>query len=181
MTGKRRICSAVARAGGIGFITPRSFPTPRFPRATAGAHDLSDGKPFGVNLYISARPEANQMRRYSLRFYRRACEFVETRGSRQRNSCQRSDAGMIVMHKCTTLRHARSRRKLALTLLRSSALKLEAIGMDMIGTMVQGAVVPQELDAGRLGDWYGDRSTTCCVPCAGCSRYAGCHSHGGGG
>ena len=54
--------SAVARAGCIGFMTPRSFPTPEdFREQLRKAHDLSDGKPFGVNLYISARPESNQL------------------------------------------------------------------------------------------------------------------------
>jgi NADH:quinone reductase (non-electrogenic) len=152
--------SAVARAGGIGFITPRSFPTPEdFREQLRMAHDQSDGKPFGVNLYISARPEANQLLETFLEIsIDENVRFVETAGFSPKAFMPRiKDAGITVMHKCTTLRHAVSAQNAGVDAI--IILGAEAgghPGMDMIGTMVQGAKVPQALDvpvalAGGMG------------------------------
>lgn len=152
--------SAVARAGGIGFITPRSFPTPEdFREQLRMAHDQSDGKPFGVNLYISARPEANRLLETFLEIsIEENVKFVETAGfSPKAFMPQIKDAGITVIHKCTTLRHAMSAQSAGVDAI--IILGAEAgghPGMDMIGTMVQGATVPQALDvpvalAGGMG------------------------------
>ena len=152
--------SAVARAGGIGFITPRSFPTPEdFREQLRKADDLSDGKPFGVNLYISARPESNQLLQTFLDIsIDEGVKFVETAGFSPKEFIPKiKDAGITVMHKCTTLRHAMSAQKAGVDAI--AILGAEAgghPGMDMIGTMVQGAIVPQALEvpvvlAGGMG------------------------------
>ena len=152
--------SAVARAGCIGFMTPRSFPTPEdFREQLRKAHDLSDGKPFGVNLYISARPESNQLLQTFLDIsIEEGVKFVETAGFSPKEFIPKiKDAGITVMHKCTTLRHALSAQKAGVDAI--AILGAEAgghPGMDMIGTMVQGAIVPQELSvpvvlAGGMG------------------------------
>jgi NAD(P)H-dependent flavin oxidoreductase YrpB (nitropropane dioxygenase family) len=152
--------AAVARAGCIGFITPRSFPTPDdFREQLRKAHDLSDGKPFGVNLYISARPEANQLLQTFLDIsIDEGVKFVETAGFSPKGFMPRiKDAGIKVMHKCTTLRHAVSAQNAGVDAI--AILGAEAgghPGMDMIGTMVQGAIVPNGLDipvvlAGGMG------------------------------
>jgi len=152
--------SAVARAGGIGFITPRSFPTPEdFREQIRKAHDLSDGKPFGVNLYISARPEANQLLETFLEIsIEENVKFMETAGFSPKMFLPRiKDAGIKVIHKCTTLRHAVSAQNAGVDAV--IILGAEAgghPGRDMIGTMVQGATVPQALDvpvvlAGGMG------------------------------
>ncbi len=152
--------SAVARAGGIGFITPRSFPTPEdFREQLRMAHDQSDGKPFGVNLYISARPEANELLETFLDIsIEEGVKFIESAGFSPKAFMPRiKDAGITVMHKCTTLRHAVSAQNAGVDAI--IILGAEAgghPGRDMIGTMVQGATVPQELDvpvvlAGGMG------------------------------
>ena len=152
--------SAVARAGCIGFITPRSFPTPGdFREQLRKAHDLSEGKPFGVNLYISARPEANELLQTFLDIsIAEGVRFVETAGFSPKAFMPKiKDAGITVMHKCTTLRHALSAQNAGVDAI--AILGAEAgghPGMDMIGTMVQGAIVPHELDvpvvlAGGMG------------------------------
>lgn len=151
---------AVARAGGIGFITPRSFPTPEDFRAEIRkAHEISDGRPFGVNLYISARPEANELLQTFLDIsIEEGVRFVETSGFSPKAFMPRiKDAGITVIHKCATLRHARSAERAGVDAI--AILGAEAgghPGMDMIGTMVQGALVPQALDvpvvlAGGMG------------------------------
>ena len=152
--------SAVARAGAIGFITPRSFSTTEeFRDQLRKAHDLSDGKPFGVNLYISARPESNDLLQIFLQILiDEKVKFVETAGFSPRAFMPKlKDAGITVMHKCTTLRHALSAQKAGVDAI--AILGAEAgghPGMDMVGTMVQGSIVPPELDipvvlAGGMG------------------------------
>lgn len=152
--------SAVARAGGIGFMTPRSFPTPEdFRLEIRKAQELSDGKPFGVNLYISARPEANELLELFLDIsIEEGVRFVETAGYSPKAFLPRiKDAGITVTHKCTSLRHAESAARAGVDAI--IILGAEAgghPGMDMIGTMVQGAIVPGALDvpvilAGGMG------------------------------
>ena len=152
--------SAVARAGGIGFITPRSFPTSEeFREQLRLAHDQSDDKPFGVNLYISARPEANELLETFLEIsIDEGVKFIESAGFSPKAFMPRiKDAGMTVIHKCTTLRHAVSAQNAGVDAI--IILGAEAgghPGRDMIGTMVQGATVPQALDvpvalAGGMG------------------------------
>jgi NADH:quinone reductase (non-electrogenic) len=137
---------AVVNAGGMGFITPRSFPTPEDFRAEVRrCFEITDGKPFGVNLYVSARPEANEL---LMKFLDISIEegvgFIETAGYSPREFLPRiKDAGIKVIHKCTTLRHALSAEKAGVDAV--IILGAEAgghPGMQLIGTMVQGAQVP---------------------------------------
>ncbi|PPR09344.1 MAG: Nitronate monooxygenase [Alphaproteobacteria bacterium MarineAlpha11_Bin1] len=152
--------SAVARSGGIGFLTPRSFPTPEdFREQIRKSHDQSDGKPFGVNLYVSAQPESNQLLQTFLDIsIDEGVKFVETAGFSPKEFMPKiKDAGITVMHKCTTVRHALSAQKAGVDAI--AILGAEAgghPGVDMVGTMVQGAIVPRELDvpvvlAGGMG------------------------------
>ena len=65
-------------------MTPRSFPTPEdFREKVRTAHDLSDGKPFGVNLHI-VRPEPNQLLQTFLDISIEGVKFVEMPGFRLR-------------------------------------------------------------------------------------------------
>ncbi|NKB21324.1 MAG: nitronate monooxygenase [Alphaproteobacteria bacterium] len=151
---------AVVNAGGMGFITPRSFPTLDDYRVQLRkCREITEGKPFGVNIYVSARPEANEELGVFLDVaIEEKVEFVETAGFSPKAFMPRiKDAGMKVIHKCTTLRHAQSAVNAgadAITILGAEAGGHP--GMNMIGSIVQGAVVPEGLDvpvalAGGLG------------------------------
>ena len=151
---------AVVNAGGMGFITPRSFPTKEDYRAELNkCRKITGGRPFGVNIYVSARPEANEELGVFLDIaIEEKVEFVETAGFSPKAFLPRiKDAGMKVIHKCTTLRHARSAAAAgvdAITILGAEAGGHP--GMNMIGGIVQGVVVPEGLDvpvvlAGGLG------------------------------
>ncbi len=151
---------AVVNAGGMGFITPRSFPTVDDYRAQLHkCREITEGKPFGVNIYVSARPEANEELAVFLDVaIEEKVEFVETAGFSPKAFMPKiKDAGITVIHKCTTLRHAQSAVRAgvdAITILGAEAGGHP--GMEMIGGIVQGAVVPEGLDvpvvlAGGLG------------------------------
>jgi NAD(P)H-dependent flavin oxidoreductase YrpB (nitropropane dioxygenase family) len=151
---------AVVNAGGMGFITPRSFPTKEDYRdQLRTCREITGGKPFGVNIYVSARPETNEALGEFLDLaIEEGVAYVETAGYSPKAFMPRiKDAGMIVIHKCTTLRHAQSAVRAgvdAITILGAEAGGHP--GMDMIGTMVQGALAPAALDvpvvlAGGMG------------------------------
>ena len=151
---------AVVNAGAMGFITPRSFPTAEDFRAELRrCREITEGKPFGVNLYVSARPESNAGLSTFLDIaIEEGVRFVETAGYSPREFLPRiRDAGMRVIHKCTTLRHALSAERAGVDAV--AILGAEAgghPGMGMVGTMVQGAVVPPQLSipvvlAGGMG------------------------------
>jgi nitronate monooxygenase len=140
---------AVVNAGGMGFITPRSFPSPEaFRDELRRCWRITDGKPFGVNLYVSARPEANaELATFLDIAIEENVRFVETAGYSPREFLPRiKDAGITVIHKCTTLRHALSAESAgvdAVTILGAEAGGHP--GMRLVGTMVQGALVPGAL------------------------------------
>jgi nitronate monooxygenase len=152
--------AAVVNAGGMGFITPRSFPDEDAYRVELQkCRELTGGKPFGVNIYVSARPEANEALARCLDIaIEEKVAFVETAGYSPKAFLPRiKDAGMKVIHKCTTLRHAESAARAGVDAI--AILGAEAgghPGADLIGGMVQGALVPRALDipvvlAGGMG------------------------------
>ena len=151
---------AVVNAGGMGFMTPRSFPTLDHYRAQLRkCREITEGKPFGGNIYVSARPEANEELGIFLDVaIEEKVEFVETAGFSPKEFLPRiKGAGMKVIHKCTTLRHAQSAAKAGVDAV--AILGAEAggrPGANMIGGIVQGAVVPGGVDvpvvlAGGIG------------------------------
>jgi nitronate monooxygenase len=140
---------AVVNAGGMGFITPRSFPDAAAYRAELRrCRAITGGRPFGVNLYVSARPEANrELETFLAIAIEEGVEFVETAGFSPKAFLPAiKDAGMKVIHKCTTLRHALSAERAGVDAI--TILGMEAgghPGSGMIGAMVQGATVPAAL------------------------------------
>lgn len=151
---------AVVNAGGMGFITPRSFPTDdAFREALKRCAGITGGKPFGVNLYVSARPEANEpLKRFMDIAIAEGVRCAETAGYRPDAFLPAlKAAGMTVIHKCTSLRHALAAEKAGVDAV--TILGMEAgghPGMQLVGTMVQGAVVPHALNvpvvlAGGMG------------------------------
>jgi nitronate monooxygenase len=106
--------AAIGEAGGIGFITAESLETPEDLRQEIRKlRDLTD-KPFGVNL--SMIPEFGLPER-TLKFCDVVCEegvkVVETAGRSPEPLMPVLKAGGVkVIHKLTSVRHARSAQKL---------------------------------------------------------------------
>ena len=106
--------SKICNAGGIGFITAETFGTPENLREELKKmHDLTD-RPFGVN--ISLIPEFDVGDR-TLRFVDVICEegvkVMETAGQSPEFLLSKTrEAGIKVMHKCTTVRHAETAQRI---------------------------------------------------------------------
>lgn len=106
---KHRFVASVARAGGIAFMTPRSYPDDAaFRDGLRKCRDLCEGKPFGVNLYVSSRPAENAiLLEMAETLIAEGVRYVETAGGSPAEILPiLKDSGVTVMHKATTLRHA---------------------------------------------------------------------------
>lgn len=134
--------AAVVNAGGMGFITAKTFPEPgAFDAELDKAWSLTGGKPFGVNLYMSNRPEHNRDLPAQLEVaLEKGVRHFETAGLPPTEFVQRiKDAGGVVFHKVATVKHALSA---------ASKLPIDAVavvgaecgghpGLNMIGSIVQ--------------------------------------------
>ncbi|MBM3568216.1 MAG: nitronate monooxygenase [Alphaproteobacteria bacterium] len=100
---------ALVNAGGFGFITPRSFGSDEaYREQLRKCRAITGGKPFGVNLYISARPEENAaLARFADIALEEGVRHFETAGFLPEAILPKlKAAGAIVIHKVTQLRHA---------------------------------------------------------------------------
>ncbi|TWG88868.1 nitronate monooxygenase [Cupriavidus gilardii J11] len=106
-----RYVAALVNAGCMGFLTPRSFDTPSsFGEALRHCAELTEGRPFGVNLTLSNRAGANDHVQAWLDLaLARGVRYFETAGQAPGELIGRIHAGGgVVVHKASSLRHALS-------------------------------------------------------------------------
>lgn len=111
---KAEFVASVCNAGGLGFITAESFETPEDLRTEIRKMRTLTDKPFGINL--SMIPELGLPER-TLKFCDVVCEegigVVETAGrSPEPLLPVLKEGGVRVIHKLTSVRHARKAEKL---------------------------------------------------------------------
>jgi NADH:quinone reductase (non-electrogenic) len=139
-----RYVAALVNAGCMGFITPRSFHSDdAFGDALALCSDLTRGRPFGVNLTLSSRPEANAaVQRWLDMALTHGVRIFETAGHAPVELIGTlHKAGAIVIHKASSIRHALSAE-------RAGADAIALVGMEEGGhpgtnelpTMLMGAL-----------------------------------------
>jgi nitronate monooxygenase len=116
--GYAELASAVSNAGGLGIITALTQPTPGdLAKEIARCHDMTD-KPFGVNLTFLPAFTAPPYPEYIDAIIDGGVRIVETAGRNPQKHLPRLQAaGVKVIHKCTSVRHA---------------LKAESIGCDAV-------------------------------------------------
>ena len=107
------LVSAVSNAGGIGFLTALTQPTPEELKfEIRKTRDMTD-KPFGVNLTFLPSLRAPDYPGYIDVCIEEGIKFIETAGrSPEPYMAQIKGAGMKVIHKCTSVRHALKAQKL---------------------------------------------------------------------
>ncbi|MEA2853730.1 MAG: hypothetical protein QOE02_3749, partial [Rhodospirillaceae bacterium] len=112
------LASAVSNAGGLGIITALTLGTPeKLAAEIAKCNDLTD-KPFGVNLTFLPSVTPPDYPGYVQAIIDGGVKIVETAGNNpQRWLPTLKDAGIKVIHKCTSVRHS---------------LKAESIGCDAV-------------------------------------------------
>ena len=144
-----RYVAAAVNAGAMGFITARTFPDPgTFRDELQRCAELTGGKPFGVNLYYSPRAEGNELLRGLTEILLdEGVRIVETAGLPPKDVLPvLKEAGCIVIHKVSTVRHALSAQKLGVDALTVVGAECGGHpGLQLVGTMVQGLVAAQKL------------------------------------
>ncbi|MDO8944382.1 MAG: nitronate monooxygenase [Desulfobacterales bacterium] len=115
---KAELVSAVSNAGGMGFMTALTFPDAERLRAEIRACRALTDKPFGVNLTFLPTLRPPDYPAYIAVCAEEGIRFIETAGRNPEPYMpQIKSAGIKVIHKCTSVRHA---------------LKAEKIGCDAI-------------------------------------------------
>ncbi len=116
--GVAELISAVANAGALGFLTALTQPTPEaLTKEIARTREMTD-KPFGVNLTILPTLKPVPYEEYTHAIIESGIKIVETAGNNpQRFIPSFKAAGIKLIHKCTSVRHA---------------IKAETIGCDAI-------------------------------------------------
>ncbi|MFI5714813.1 NAD(P)H-dependent flavin oxidoreductase [Nocardia sp. NPDC051750] len=111
--GRAELVAAVANAGGLGFITALTQPTPDdLRREIERTRELTD-KPFGVNLTILPSINPPPYEEYARAIVESGIKIVETAGSNPEPFLPTyREAGIKVVHKCTSVRHALKAQKI---------------------------------------------------------------------
>ncbi|PTB68987.1 inosine monophosphate dehydrogenase [Trichoderma citrinoviride] len=116
--GTADLASAVSNAGGLGIITALISPTPDALRAEIRRCRSLTDKPFGVNLTLLPSLLPPDYPAYAQAIIDEGVKIVETAGNSPGPVIrQLKQAGVTVLHKCTTIRHAQSAVKLGVDFL----------------------------------------------------------------
>lgn len=105
--GYAELASAVSNAGGLGIITGLTLKTPEnLADEIARCHEMTD-KPFGVNLTFLPIVDAPDYKGLVQAVIDGGVKIVETAGNNPAEYLPAlKEAGIKVIHKCTTVRHA---------------------------------------------------------------------------
>lgn len=105
--GRAELVSAVANAGGLGFLTALTQPTPEdLAKEIARCREMTD-RPFGVNLTILPSITPPPYAEYRDVIVESGIPVVETAGFNPAEHLPAFKAGGVqVLHKCTSVRHA---------------------------------------------------------------------------
>ena len=105
--GRAELAAAVSEAGALGIITALTQPTPEdLVKEIARCRELTD-QPFGVNLTILPAITPPPYAEYRQAIVESGVKIVETAGSNPKDHLPVfHEAGVKVIHKCTSVRHA---------------------------------------------------------------------------
>ena len=149
--GNAEYAAAAVNAGGMGFITAKTFPDPaEFRDELSKAWDLTSGQPFGLNLYQSMRPEENEVLNGHLKIaLDSGVRHFETAGLPPTDFLpQLKEANSIVLHKVSTVRHAVSAaRKLDIDAITIVGAECGGHpGLELVSSLVQAVVGPDQIE-----------------------------------
>lgn len=144
-----RFVAAAVNAGGMGFITARTFPDPSaFRDELQKCRALTGGKPFGVNLYLTPREADNRLiPGHTEIVLQEGVRHVETSGLPPKDLLPAlKEAGAIVMHKVSTVRHAASAARLGVDAVAIVGAECGGHpGLQLVGTIVNTPLAATQL------------------------------------
>lgn len=105
--GRAELAAAVSNAGGLGILTGLTQPTPEALTSEIERCRGMTDKPFGVNLTMLPSANPPPYERYLEAIIDSGVKVLETAGNVPAEFFSRArDAGVVVVHKCTAVRHA---------------------------------------------------------------------------
>ena len=111
--GRAELAAAVSNAGGLGILTALTQPSPDDLRREIDRCRNMTNKPFGVNLTILPSVKPPPYAEYRQAIIASGVKIVETAGySPQEHVAHFKEHGIIVIHKCTAVRHALSAERM---------------------------------------------------------------------
>lgn len=111
--GFAELASAVSNAGGLGIITALTQPTPEALRAEIERCRRMTDKPFAVNLAFLPSTRPPDYPGYVKAIIEGGVKIVETAGNNPKEwMATFKEAGIVVIHKCTSIRHALTAERL---------------------------------------------------------------------
>ncbi|KAH7166435.1 hypothetical protein EDB81DRAFT_712977 [Dactylonectria macrodidyma] len=116
--GTAQMASAVSNAGGLGTITALNFPTPAALREEIQRCRRLTPNPFAVNVTLLPSVVPPDYHGFAQAVIDEGVTIVETAGNSPGPIIsQLKEAGVTVLHKCTSIRHALSAQKLGVDFL----------------------------------------------------------------
>ncbi|KAF7592053.1 hypothetical protein BBP40_000718 [Aspergillus hancockii] len=116
--GYAELAAAVSNAGGLGILTALTQPTPEDLRKEIRKCRSMTKKPFGVNLTLLPALVPPDYAAYAQVIIDEGIKIVETAGNNPGPVItQLKKVGTTILHKCTTIRHAKSAVKLGVDFL----------------------------------------------------------------
>ncbi|KAL2826191.1 putative 2-nitropropane dioxygenase family oxidoreductase [Aspergillus pseudoustus] len=117
--GYAELAAAVSNAGGLGILSALTHPTPEALRKEIRRCRSMTEQPFGVNLTLLPALVAPDYAAYAQVIIDEGIRIVETAGNNPGSVINqlKKEAGITILHKCTTIRHAKSAIKLGVDFL----------------------------------------------------------------
>ncbi|KAF8208903.1 hypothetical protein K438DRAFT_2069346 [Mycena galopus ATCC 62051] len=145
--GLPKLVAAVSNAGGLGIITALTQPNPSALRNAIRETRTLTSKPFGVNITLLPSINPPDYAGYARAAVEEGVKIFETAGNSPGELIKYFKSnGCIVIHKCTTIRHAKSAVKLGVDVLSIDGFECAGHpGEEDIGGLVLLARAAQEL------------------------------------
>lgn len=145
--GKPPLPAAVSNAGGLGIITALTQPNPEALRVVIRETRAATDKPFGVNITLLPSINPPDYEGFARAAVEEGVKIFETAGNSPGKLIKFFKShGCIVIHKCTTIRHARSAERMGVDVLSIDGLECAGHpGEEDIGGLVLLARAAQEL------------------------------------
>ncbi|RCH89918.1 hypothetical protein CU098_009470 [Rhizopus stolonifer] len=116
--GTAEMASAVSNAGALGMITALTQPTPADLRAEIKRCRNMTKNPFGINLTFLPAITPPPYEEYAQAIIDEGIKVVETAGNNPGKYIKMfKAAGIVVLHKCTSIRHALSAQRLGVDII----------------------------------------------------------------
>jgi nitronate monooxygenase len=160
--GRAELAAAVSNAGGLGILTGLTQPTPDDLRREIDRCRTMTDKPFGVNITILPSVNPPPYREYRQAIIDSGVKIVETAGYKPQEHVDHfKEHGIVVLHKCTAVRHALSAERMGVDVISIDGFECaghpgedDIPGLVLIPAAADKVKVPM-LASGGIGDGRG--------------------------